>query len=281
MPLLETIRKGTDSTAMRLVFGAIVLVFIFWGIGGNKGPTSQVVAVVNGERITDTQFQRVMRDRLRSVPGNQLDKDEQDALARQILAQLIEQKALVQEADRIGIEVSDEEIARYLLTIDAFRDSDGRFEMELYKRTLKRMGLKQGQFEDQLREEMKIDKLLEAVAAGISVSEGELRRAWAQQAMSMTLQWVEIPDEALAGRVEVGEADIDRALAERADEVRAAYDADKDTRWTRPDKATLSTILLRSDLDQGRVGEAELRRRLEGVLAEARGGADFAALARR
>ena len=50
---------------MKAVFAAIVLEkFVFWGVGGAGGLTNQVIAEVNGERITDTAFQRVMRNML-------------------------------------------------------------------------------------------------------------------------------------------------------------------------------------------------------------------------
>jgi hypothetical protein len=59
---MENIRAGANNPWMKAVFAAIMLVFVFWGVGGAGGPTNQTIADVNGDRITDTQFQQVMRN---------------------------------------------------------------------------------------------------------------------------------------------------------------------------------------------------------------------------
>ena len=158
MALLETIRQQTDSTWAKLVFGAVILVFIFWGIGTSGGPTTTAIAEVDGARITDTQLHRQMRNLTRST-GSTLNEDEMNQLAQEVIQQLIQTEVLLQESARTGIEVSDQEIARYVLQYDAFKTSKGKFSSKLYERSLKRMGLSQGKFEQQIREMITIQKL--------------------------------------------------------------------------------------------------------------------------
>ncbi|MCB9745239.1 MAG: SurA N-terminal domain-containing protein [Alphaproteobacteria bacterium] len=61
-------RAGTDSFFIQAVFVVIIVSFIFWGVGGD-GPASQTVAQVNGQRITDTEFQRILLRYVRAQPG--------------------------------------------------------------------------------------------------------------------------------------------------------------------------------------------------------------------
>ena len=65
MPVMENIRQGANSPVMKLLFGAIVIVFVFWGIGGQR--QTQTVATVNGTRITDTPLQKELRARTRGT----------------------------------------------------------------------------------------------------------------------------------------------------------------------------------------------------------------------
>ena len=57
MSIFENIRSQTNSTAARVLFVVVVLVFVFWGVGGNTGPRSTVYAEVNGKRITNAETQ--------------------------------------------------------------------------------------------------------------------------------------------------------------------------------------------------------------------------------
>jgi peptidyl-prolyl cis-trans isomerase D len=277
MPVMETIRRGTDSTAMKVLFGIIVLVFVFWGVGSNSGPQTQTVAEVNGKRISDTDYQRVMRQVSKSQ-GQALDEDQLNELARQVIAQLIEQEVLLQHADSLDIEVSDEEIARYVLQYDAFKDNDGKFSKVLYDRTLKRLGLTRGKFEEQARRELQIGKLRELAASSVHVSAADARRQAVALGTSAELRFVRIPDLELLDDVKVDDAAVALLLSSGDPRVKEQYDADFDRHYNQPRKANLSMILLRTDI--AGVEVPEVKRRAEALHAALSAGEDFATLAR-
>ncbi len=280
MSMMEKIRRSTDSTVMKVIFIIIVLVFVFWGVGQTRGmQTTQAVATVNGERITDSELQRIMRSKVRDMGGSTLDEDQVQELSRQVLEGLILQRAMVQEALKIGLEVSTEEMQRYVLEIDAFKDADGKFSSELYGRSLKRMGLKKGAFEEQIREEMLRNKLRDVVVAGVGVSDAEVRDLYDRTATQAELQYVRVLDKAIAATVEVSDADIDDFLAREAAQVTAAYEADKARLYSKPRRIRYSRILLRKGV--AGVSDDDTRARMEQIRADAEGGADFGELARK
>ncbi len=278
MALMESIRRGTDSTAVRLMFGAIALVFVFFGINptGNMG---SMVAKVNGASITDTEYQRAMGNITR---GNaDMDEDEIKELGRQVIDELIAQRVQVQEAERVGLVVSLEEIAREVRKSGAFQTEDGKFNKKLYAEVLRHSGLSQGRYEEQLREMMLITKLRQLAMGSVQVSDAEVRRAFDSAMTQVSVQWVRIDDEAMLSHVTLDDAEVAAWLETHPTELKEAYDREFNTRWSRPRRLDVSTILLRTDLDQGRMPEEDLRSRLEAVATQARGGADFAALALR
>lgn len=281
MPILESIRLGTDNAFMKLVFGAIVLVFVFWGVGATQGPTSQIVAEVNGQRLTDTEFQREMRYRTRSAGGS-LNENEVSDLARQVLQEQIQQKALVLEAQRLNIVVSTTEVARIIKKYDAFKGQDGKFSTELFDRSLKRQGMTRARFEEQIRNERVLNKLFGLVATSVQVTPSQVRQAFDAQRTKIILEATLIPDDALLTYVEVDPTEIDGFFETAEEEVKAAYEAERDTVYTKSAKANISTIVLRTDVDvEGDLDQsATAQTRMEAILQEARDGADFAELAR-
>ncbi len=279
MSVMESIRRSTDSTAMKLVFGAIVIVFIFWGIGG-AGAQVQLIAEVNGERITDTQFNKVMRMASRSQGA--MDDQAQRELARAVIDSLVAQELLLQEAKAAGLEVSDDEVAAVVVQNPQFLDDEGRFSKRLYEEGLKGMGYTRGRFEEQTRTDLLIRKVQTVAGSGIRVTEAEVRQAFDAQATRVKVRWMMFSEDGLLPHVPVDDAAIQAQLGADEPGIKERYEAEKATRWTRPAKAELSVVLLRSDLPagEGQVDDSVLKARAEAVLAEAQGGADFAALAR-
>jgi peptidyl-prolyl cis-trans isomerase D len=278
MSIMETIRRSTDSTAARLVFGAIVLVFVFWGVGG-QGPTSETYAVVNGERITDSSFRRAFQN---VTNGSAMDDDEAREVSARVLDMLIEERVVLQEARDLGLEVSDEEVYAQLARQEAFKGPDGKFSSEIYERTLKRMGMTKGKFEDSLRESLLADKLDRVLRASVQVSELELKRRYEESATQVGVSWVRVPDAAVLDAVPVTDAAVQEYKDTRKDAIKAAYDREFNTRWSEPKRARISRIVLKTRLATGApVDEAAVRETLTKVLEQARGGADFAELARR
>lgn len=275
MAIMETIRRGTDSTAMKVLFGAIVLVFVFFGISptGNRG---QIIAEVNGEQISDTDLQRIMRQF-----DSSMDADAERDLKRQLIEGLIEQRVLLQEAERLGLAVSIEEIALRVRKNTLFQTDDGKFSPKLYESLLKSQGMSKGVYEDQLREGILLEKLQRLVATSARITDTEVKRQLQAMTTSVGVAWVKLSDDALVPHVPVTDAEVTEWISTHGEELKEVYDREFNTKWSQPRQLDVSTILLRTDLDQGQVAEEDLRARLNTVRAQIDGGADVAQLALR
>ncbi len=117
MGVIEGMRGGVDSPLMKFTFFVIIVTFVFWG-SSNQGASTQIVAEVNGKRITDTEFNRRMRSSARGL-GAGASEEELAGMQRQVMGSLVQETVLLQEADRLGIEVSDREIADQLKSYTA------------------------------------------------------------------------------------------------------------------------------------------------------------------
>ena len=73
--MLEYVRRRARSTWIKVTFVIIVLVFIFWGIGGSVGGgRTDVVAKVDGQGISTESFSVPTKtSRPRTVTSTRID----------------------------------------------------------------------------------------------------------------------------------------------------------------------------------------------------------------
>lgn len=276
MSVLENLRKGTDSTSIRLLIGVTVAAFIVWGARGASDRSTGAVATVNGSVITNTEFSQIYRRAERMQQGN-LDDAGREALRAQVLQYAIQQEALFQEALHLGIAVSDEEVARELVKNQNFQ-KDGKFDDHTYRTVLKNMGMTPDKFEIELRRTLLVDKLSELAIGAVAVSDGEVHKAWLEQETQLDLSFIRLPDTAFLADIPITDAEREDVIAKNGDELKKRYDASFDRQFNLPKRYTLSTVLIRTDKPD--VDKAAARLRAEGLRAAAAApGADFATIA--
>ncbi len=278
MSILESMRSGTDSTAMQVVLALVVVSFVFW-YAQPEGDRASVVATVNGTTIMDTEFSRLYR-RVERQLDQAMTPEEEAELRERVRQQLIEDEVIRQEARRLGLEVSDTEIARELLAIDFFKDDDGRFDQRIYESQLRNMGYaSRADFEDEIRRQLLREKLRYLVFLGVSVSEPILRQAFTEENTRINVEYVRVRSGQFVDAVDVSDAAIEDYLATAPERVQAAYDRDFDRLYNVPEKVRLR--MLRLQVRPDGLGVADLRPRLEEMRDRIAAGADMDTLARK
>ena len=106
--MLKWLRRSTRSWFIYLAIGAIVVVFIFWGVGSYKASRSQEAAEVNGTVIPMTEFSRQYNDlvkRYQERTGGEVTPEmiKSLRLKEMALSQLVEETLLLQAGPRLGL----------------------------------------------------------------------------------------------------------------------------------------------------------------------------------
>lgn len=126
------------------------LVALFWAVPVHAAPLARVVAVINGDMITARDLDKAaapeiaMRKLNPSSPG---DAAEIEVIKRQTLDAMINQKILMQEAQKRNINVSDD-------TLDAETErfiADSQLSREEFQRQLEQQGLTMDAMRERLR----------------------------------------------------------------------------------------------------------------------------------
>ena len=181
--MLDLMRKYTGTWMIKIIFGIIIIVFAFWGVGSFKADKNKTVAQVNGQTITIEEFQdeyNKIIEQVRKNFGENLDDDMIKALQlkRHAVDKIIEQKLLIQEAKKLNLKVSEKELANAIYSLKVFHE-DGAFSKNLYKRVLSYQKISPEKFESGMGESMLIEKLITFITAQIKVSEIEVKE-WYQ-----------------------------------------------------------------------------------------------------
>ncbi len=305
--------KGWLKWSLALVVLAFVFLYVpgFMDQTGGVGLPNDVVARVGEREISLLDFQQIYSRQLQAYrleSGGEISEEVLRSLGidRQILQQMIDGHAALAEAERLGLQVSDAEVRERILTFPAFQ-VDGRFIGEASYRQLlqqQRPPLSPSQFEEEIRNEILVDRLQAAVTGWVRVSDAEVAEEHRRRNERVRVDVVAFRAADFREQVEATDDDVDLQFAEESanyevpekrrlrfllvdqtaifdsltltdDEVRQYYDANL-SQYQTPGQVRASHILLRIEGDDDEAAAA----RAADLAAEARGGADFAQLAR-
>ncbi len=176
--MLESIHKHMNWIMWAIVV-LITVTFLFFGIyPSNVGGRS--VAKVGGDVITVDEYNRVYRnlyDNYKQLLKDQFNESFAKTLKSQALQELVMGRLIVQEAERVGLRISDEELQDVIMKMPSFA-RDGKFDRKIYERILDQINMKPAAFEAGQREFMLRQKLEQLVKDGVMVTDAELTTAY-------------------------------------------------------------------------------------------------------
>jgi peptidyl-prolyl cis-trans isomerase D len=294
------------------IFVILILVFIGWGVGSFDDPQlTAAVAVVNGVPITNAELAQAHQSLQRTYQElygaayspallEQLD------LQGRALDELITAALLLTEAERLGLRVSDKEIAE---EIKGTFSPDGRFDKGAYLRFLRAVQLTDEEFVERQRKALLIRKVESLTTDGARVSDDELRDRYQIDNQQVNLRYAKIPRQTEREQVALAEADVTAYYEAHQDrfhspervsfayvayrpgdfehdvtptesEIADHYARYVDERFTAPEEVRLRQLTLAVPPGADDAARAAVRASAEKLAAQARDG-DFAALARK
>ncbi|MBI2988571.1 MAG: SurA N-terminal domain-containing protein [Deltaproteobacteria bacterium] len=313
--MLDFLRKRRRSWVITLFLAIIVLVFVLWGVGSFvKEPRSASIAEVNGEVISQREFeihyQRLI-DFYRGLFKDALTEETIKSLnlRNATVEELIQKHLLLQEARRLGLEVSDEELMEAIARIPDFQ-VNGRFNQNRYLQALRSNRLAPAQFEMERRQQLAIQELYDIIQDNIHVTEAELRERYSLEQERVNFYFIRLSASDWTPQVQIGADEIKNyyernreALKEplkvqveylmypfnrfssqvqvSEKEIEDYYRTRRETKFYQPKGVRLRHILFRVAAETDAKQKEAVRLKAEAVLQEARAGKDFADLAKK
>ncbi len=221
--MLQSIRDRARGWIAYLIIFLVAIPFALWGIHNYfEGGGSRAVAKINGEEIPPQVVRNELlqqKARLREAFGGQLPEElfTNEALKEASLQRVVTREVLRQVVAAEGFRVSDATVLQALHQIDAFREN-GQFSVARYERLLQARRMSKGQFEQQLRESMRLDQLVQGIVRTSFLPASMAADYHRLQKQTRTLALLTVPAAAFADQIDLTEADIEAYYAEHQDE---------------------------------------------------------------
>ncbi len=225
--MLSLMRKHASSWIIKFLLAAIIVVFIPWGVQQYTSGRSSRVAEVNGSIITLDDYRSTytnLVEQVRQSFGNNVNDEliQTLGLPKRALDQLIDRALMLQAAEKLSIQVSDDELAQSIGSIGAFQTA-GVFDNQRYLNMLSRTQLTPEAFEVQQREAMVINKLQGFISGNIKVSDTEAQQWYKWNNTEVDLDYVLIEPQQI------------KNIKPTAEEIQSHFEANKEKYKTDPE----------------------------------------------
>ncbi len=293
-----------------LVLGILALIFVMWGASGFSDPTGfggNNAATVDGEKISADEFNRAwqaQQPRYAQLFGGNMDDAQRRLLQEQLLDGFVRERALMARTQKLGFRVSTQQLVAALHEEPAFQ-IDGKFDRNQYYSRLAAAGITPTQFESDRRRQLLMNELGIAIGGTEFVTPGEMSRLAALETEEREVRFALLtadkfatgpafdaaaieaaykaneaqymqPESAKLVYAELTLADVTAQVTLTDDQLRERYEKEKD-RFVIAETRQVRHILL--PLEEGKDDPA-LKSQADALAQRARGGEDFAKLAR-
>ena len=304
--MLSAIREKTQGIIAAFIVALIAIPFALWGVNSYFDSGGQLnVAKVNGMDITQNDYRGEL-DRLRTrVDPKELNNPQ---FKQTLLNNLIDHSLIIQNAEKQGYRVDNVQLAAIIRNQPNFQ-RDGKFDPSLYEALLRREGMNPQQFEARLRDEILMSHLQAGIGETRIVTQSdsaEIARLISQERevafaligteplmakITVSSQDIEqyysghpdlyqTPEQVRVEYLRLSAADLNKGYQPTEDELKRAYEEEA-ARYVTPEKRRSSHILvsLPAQASEGQAREALTK--IQEIATQARGGSDFAALAKK
>ncbi len=175
--MLRGMRKASSNwlgkTIMAVVMGVLIISFGIWGIADIfRGFGQSTVAKIGSTEISLNEFRQIYTDRLQQISrqfGRPLTPDQARAfgLDRQVLQQTIAEAALDEEARRIGLGQSDEQIRQLIMNDPNFKGVSGNFDPNRFQAMIRNFGYTEQRYVAEQRKVSLRRQLTGTIGAGL------------------------------------------------------------------------------------------------------------------
>ncbi len=161
---------------------AILAVSVLGLVGcNNRGGGDDVMARVNGHKITRPEVEKYYKNQLAGAP-QQPSAEQADNLRLNILRELINNEILMQRAEKLGLLATDEEVDSKV------NEAKAAYTQEQFEAKLKERGITLDDYRRDLRRSITVDKVInKEITSKINISDADISAYYTQHKAEFNL----------------------------------------------------------------------------------------------
>lgn len=280
--MMDRIRAASQGLVgraiMAVVLGFIILSFGFWGIGDIfRGFNANELAQIGSTQISTDTFRTAYQAELQRVQGQAKraitnDEARRIGLDRQVLARLLTDAVLNQQAHAFGLAVSDADVAKAIRRDDSFKGGNGQFDKVRFDALMRSNGLTEAGYVREQRDVILRQDITDSVIGGASAPKVLSEAIHRYQSETRAIDYLDLPPAAAGEIPKPTDADVQKYFDDRREaylapefrklvvasvvpadlvkpdgvadaDVRKRYDEAKAVRFTVPETRTVEQIV--------------------------------------
>ena len=273
------------------------------GASSGGGGTDPVLAEVGKQKVTQKEVQRAIQNmtRNRQMPAELLG-----IYAPQIMNQMVLERSMAFEADRLGITVSDDEVDNAIIDqMPPQLIKDNKVDVAALNAILAEQGASLADMKSDTKRQLAVNRLRQIVAQGIVISPREVEDEYHRRNDKIKVEYTiltaakfqslatvtdaemqnyfngnkvlfQIPEKRSLAVIVLDPEQIGARIVSTDEELKKQYTSDQE-KYRVAERVRGRHILVKSDTSN----DAAMKAKAEGLLKQIKGGGDFAELAKK
>jgi peptidyl-prolyl cis-trans isomerase D len=304
-----------------------MVVYLIPGLTGQGAASADTYAVVyphwysrflsSGEVVSQQRVTQVARQQVQQRNPQYADNPMiLNFFTQQVGQQLVQQQILLVEAERLGINATSDDVAKYLQTgpTGAVIFPNGKYigDQQYAALVSSRLNMSVADFEDNIRRDIVLQRLRALVTAGVSVGEQEVRSTYRKDNIKIKFDYAVLSSDDLKRQINPTDADLEAFFKKNAaryasavpeqrkityfaftpnqlpggvpqpsqQEIQQYYNAHQ-SEYSAPEQARSRHILIKEAPNADAKTDAAAKAKADDLLKQIQGGANFADLAKK
>ena len=303
--------RSRDKAVRMLLGGLLVLValsmltYLVPSYNAGGGPGDTVVAEIGKEALTMPEVAKVLQQQMRN---RQMPPEMIPHIVPQIIEGMITERALAYEAQRLGFQVNDADVANTIRNMIPSLFPEGKFVgRDAYAGMLAQQNTTIPDFERDIQRQVLVNRLRDLVLQGTVVTPAEVELEFRRRNEKVKVEYVkltadkfrslasatpaeaeqyykthtslyQVPEKRGLAVLVLDQAKVEQSLTPSDADLERLYNLGKD-RFRVPERVKVRHILLKTTGDAAK--DAAIKTKAEDLLKQIKGGAKFADLAKK
>jgi len=281
-------------------------IFLVWGVG-SKGGSRTYALKIDDHVISFNEYKTTyenISNTYKQIFGKDID---QKILAKQVMDEIISKYLLLDEANRLKIPVTDDEVLAEIQKVPAFQNN-GKFDKNRYLEVLRLNNITPEAFENDIRVNILLNKMKGVIASSVYVNDTEILKEYRMRNKIADVSYIKLSPDLFIKDVKVDDKSLEKFYNERKNdflepakvklryvefspdsvkindniteqEIQSYYLKNKD-KFKQEEQAKARHILIKIDNFQDNSTVAKALKKAEEVYKKAKSGAKFEDLAK-